>query len=482
MPLIFRSFYARLSLIFLVLILALGAGSLVIAFTAAGHLFDEVEQLLNREYAGSIAAELQPLVTSGFSPEAVGGAIHYMMVLNPMVEIYLVDGTGAILAYFTHPEESLVRKAIDPEPLRRFVAAEGHLAIPGDDPRTAGRQKPFSAAPLVMGGKPGFVYVILRGQGYDRSLLMLRNSYFLRSGLGTFLFALAATVLAGLALFFLLTRRLRLLGQGVRAFEQGDLAVRIPVTGEDEIGALGRAFNDMASSVQEGMESLRRSEQLRRELVADISHDLRSPLTSVRGHLETALLREDKVSPEDRRRFLGAALGSVEGLQRLVEELFELARLEARQTGAVKEPFPLAELVQDTALKLKPQAEEARIRLLLSLPEDLPPVNGDIGLLERLLTNLLENALAHTPPEGRVTVSLASGGQELVLTVEDTGPGIPPEDLPRIFDRFYRADRSRAGAGLGLAIVREIVGLHGGTITAGNRPGGGALFRVNLPL
>lgn len=483
---LFRSFYARLSVIFFLLIFALGAGSLVIAFTAAGHLFDEVEQLLNSEYSSSIAGELQPLVAGGFSREKIQDAIHYMMVLNPMVEIYLVGGDGAILAYFTHPEETITRWSIDLAPVKEFIAQAGRVAVLGDDPRTAARRKPFSAAPLRMGSDVGYVYVILRGQSYDRSLKSLRSSYYLRTGLSTFLFALLATLLVGLSLFFLLTQRLRQLSSAVRAFERGELDRRLAVRGSDELGALGRAFNDMAASIEAGVEKLKLAEQQRSDLIAGISHDLRSPLTSIRGHLETILLKGKKLTEEEGRGFLETSLKNVDGFQKLVEELFELAKLETRQVRPARERFQMAELAQDVVLKLKGRADAAGIDLVLEAPRELPLLAADIGMIERLLTNLIENALSHTPGGGRVELALARGDRMMHITVSDSGSGIAAADLPHIFERFYRADKSRGrgspGSGLGLAIAREIAELHGGTIEAGNRPEGGAVFTVGLPL
>jgi len=483
---IFRSFYAKLSLIFLFLILALGVGSLAIAFSAAEHLFDEVEQLLNREYARSIALELQPLVEDEFSEKKIKEAIHYMMVLNPMVEIYLLDGEGSILAYFTHPEERLIRKIIDPVPLRAFITSGGRSPVLGDDPRTDSRKKPFSAATLLMGREEGYVYVILRGQSYDRSLEMLRSSYFLRSGLSTFFFALLATLIAGLSLFFVLTRRLTRLSNAVRAFERGEFDFRADTGGKDELGALGRAFNEMAASIESGVEKLHQAEQQRSDLIANISHDLRSPLTSIRGNLETILLKDLDLSDNERRDFLETTLKNVSSFQKLVEELFELAKLESIQVMPESEPFQFAELVQDVVLKLKPRAEDSHIRVSINHPGELPPVRGDIRMMERVITNLMENALSHTPRGGQVLISIILENDRLLMNLTDTGPGIEAEDLPHIFERFYRADKSRnrgaPGTGLGLAIVREIIVLHGGSIQAESPADSGAVFRISLPL
>jgi len=483
---IFDSFYSKLSLIFLFLILLLGAGSLFIAFNAAGHLFDEVEQLLNREYAASIAIELQPIVERGFSADEVGEAIHYMMVLNPIVEIYLINDTGKIMAFFTGPGDEVLRERIDLIPLLDFINSDGREPVLGDDPRTADKVKPFSAAPLQMGNDEGYVYVILRGQSYDRSLEMLRNSYYLQTGLSTFFFALLATLIAGLSLFFFLTRRLRHLGSAVKAFEMGDYNYRINIGGRDELSKLGGAFNEMAASIDNGVNKLHEAEQQRSDLITNISHDLRSPLTSIRGHLETILLKDSKMTDVERREFLKISLKNVSSFQRLVEELFELAKLESHQVKRENEPFQMAELAQDVFLKLKPQAEKMEIKLNFETENGLPAYNGDIGMMERVLTNILENALSHTPEKGSVIISLNEENRKIEIDIKDTGHGISPDDLPHIFERFYRADKSRdrrsPGTGLGLAIAREIVELHEGEIKASSKEGQGASFKITLPL
>ncbi|MBI9102751.1 MAG: HAMP domain-containing histidine kinase [Spirochaetales bacterium] len=486
MLMIFRSFYAKLSLIFLFLILILGGVTLFITFSAAGHLFDEVEQLLNREYAASIALEIQPLVEEGFFEELIKDAIHYMMVLNPMVEIYLIDSTGEILAYFTHPAESLNRLSIDLSPIRTFVESSGLEPVLGDDPRSSQDKKPFSAAPLRMGNSSGYVYVILRGQSYDKSLEMLRNSYYIKTGFRTFLLAFIIALAVGLSLFFLITRRLRYLHTAVKTFQIGEYNHRVDLGGSDELGDLGRAFNEMAFSIEAGVEKLREAEQQRSDLITNISHDLRSPLTSVRGHLETVLLKDDKISPEERRNFLETSLKSVSSFQKLVEELFELVKLETSQVRPGIEPFQIAELAQDVVLKLKPRAVNSGVSLIIEQPGNLPVFHGDIGLIERLLSNLLENAVTHTPSGGMVKITVEVQDEVIKIVVSDTGSGISSEDLPHIFERFYRGDKSRdrgvPGTGLGLAIAREIVGLHKGSIEVQSPADSGAVFTIYLPM
>jgi signal transduction histidine kinase len=225
---------------------------------------------------------------------------------------------------------------------------------------------------------------------------------------------------------------------------------------------------------------------MRRELFGNISHDLRSPLASIQGYLETMLMKEGRITAEERRRYLDVSLRNAASLQRLVEQLFELAKLDARQVQLQPEPLQIAELAQDVALKLAPAAEQVGVSLSVDRAEDLPLVSCDVATMERVLTNLMENALHFTPAGGSVSVHLAREADAVRVTVADTGAGITADDLPRVFDRFYRADKSRdkstGGAGLGLAIAREIIELHGGAITVESSPGNGARFSFALSI
>ncbi len=239
-----------------------------------------------------------------------------------------------------------------------------------------------------------------------------------------------------------------------------------------------------AVAVVRDVTDLRRSERLRRELVANVSHELRTPLTSIKGFVETLLagaLRDEQHS----RRFLEIIEAETNRLTKLVDDLLELSRLEAKGVTFRLQPVDLGELCARVASRHQPRAEAAGVRLEWQVEPGLVVV-ADPDRVEQVLTNLLDNALKFTPEGGRIHVSVREDGQEACVAVQDTGRGIPPDDLPHVFERFYRADRSRTrssgGSGLGLAIAKHLVEMQGGRISATSHPGHGSVFAFWLPL
>jgi signal transduction histidine kinase len=260
----------------------------------------------------------------------------------------------------------------------------------------------------------------------------------------------------------------------VRRMEAGDLSQRVEITSQDEIGELARAFNAMASRLE-------RLEELRRNMVSDVAHELRTPLTNIRGYLEA--LQDGVVEPET--QVVDSLYEEAMLLNRLVDDLQELSLAEAGQLRLDRQKMDLAPVVTRALEVFRPQAETAGLALRLDLPEALPPVDIDPQRVGQVLRNLLCNALAHTPSGGEIAVVVRPLGAQIQVEVCDTGAGIAAEDLPYVFERFYRADRSRArasgGAGLGLAIARQLVQAHGGQIEVDSAPGQGTCFSFTLP-
>ena len=460
-----KTFYGKLSLIFLFLLILLGSAQIFITIQSSLRFMSETDQKLNLPLAPNMAAELRSFLKDSLSLPVIEDKIHYMMVMNPKVEIYLLNSHGKILAFFADPKKKLKKEFIDLDPVRRFFQSSQNELILGDDPRYPGKQKPFSVAPLSIGKDlDGFLYIILGGEQYESAAGMLRESFIIKTTIIGLMLSILVTGFVGLSLFFFLTRRLRSMRDVVRRFEQGDLALRIASPSADEIGQLGQSFNVMADTIARNMEELKQTDLLRRELIANVSHDLRSPLASIQGYMETVLMKADQLDPKEREKYLNIILNNTVMLSQLVEELFELSKLDARQVESKLETFSIAELMQDVVLKYRPQAEQAGVHLESIVPSKSIVVKADIGLIERAVSNLIENAIKYTPDKGVVKVGLTEGSGRAYISISDTGSGISEQDLPRVFERYYRGGKNQTrkpgGSGLGLAISKKIIELH----------------------
>lgn len=487
-----KTLYGKLAAVLLGLLCLIGVLYILLTLFTTRMYFQEVCQKLNRTLAEHLVSEKILIQEGQVNEEALKELFHMLMVINPSIEIYLLDRKGSILA-FSAPPGKVKRQEVSLEPLNRFLSGAVNFPILGDDPRDLNRKKVFSAAPISVDNQvEGYLYVILGGEEYDSVVQMLQGSYILRLSswvaAGSLLFAL----LTGLLVFNLLTRRLRRLTTVMEAFQRGDFSEHISSSHRynaypgDEIDRLGATFNRMADRIIQQVKKLKQTDTLRRELVANVSHDLRTPLASLQGYLETLLLKEGKLTPQEQRNYLEIATKHSERLGKLVSELFELAKLDSQEIQLHREPFSLGELVQDVAQKFQLVAEQKKIKLQTDFRADLPFVLADIGLIERVLENLIENAIRYTPEGGTVTVALIHRDNVITIEVTDTGCGIPQEDLPYIFDRFYRVEKNHPersrGAGLGLAIAKRTLELHGSPIEAKSTISVGTAFTFRLPI
>ena len=305
--------------------------------------------------------------------------------------------------------------------------------------------------------------------------------------LGPAMAVIAATVLAvGTALIALVVfgpvrRRLRGVQGATERLGAGDLSARAPEHGGDEVAALARSFNQMADELAARARALEASDRTRRQLMADVSHELMTPLTAMRGYVETLTMPELQLDPQTRQRYMGIITDETHRLEQIIGDLLDLARLEGGMMLR-RERADVEQLFERVAARHERETTNRRITLMRHVDAAAKSIVGDADRLEQALQNLAANALRHTPDMGQIRLTAERQGREVVLTVHDNGPGIPPEHLPLIFDRFYKADLSRkaaGGSGLGLSIVKAIVELHGGTISVRND--NGAVFEVRLP-
>lgn len=289
---------------------------------------------------------------------------------------------------------------------------------------------------------------------------------------------------AGLLLFRGMARRLSHLEDRVRRVAEGDLAARVADGGTDELGRLGAAFNGMAARLEESREKLTEADQQRRRFLADVTHDLATPLTTIRGYAETLLDPAVAKSREETERYLRFIQEEAVRMDSLVADLLDLARVEAAGIPLSREPVDLAGLADAVIRRMRPSFAEAGLDLTGPTQEQRVPTIVDRARIEQLLSNLLGNALRYVQAGGMVSVRIESNPEATDLVVEDDGPGFAPGDLPHVFERFYRGNPARpsGGTGLGLAIVRGIARAHGGDATAENRPERGARIVVRLPV
>lgn len=478
----------RLSLVFALLLLVCSGTSAWLQLRSSRMHALEVVQGLSRDLAASIARDGQLTDANGLMPGAVRDLFSRLMVVNPSVEVYLLEPDGRIAGHAA-PEGRVQRDRVDLAPLRRLLDG-APLPILGDDPRSANGRKVFSAAPLQVNGRDvGFVYVVLLGEAHD--MLAARGSA--HAVLNTALWSIALVALlclaAGLTAFTWITRPLRRLTETVRRFDIHGAPPELPPAapderGErgDEIAMLAGAYRQMVGRIGEQWRALTRQDQERRELIAIVSHDLRTPLSAMHGYLETLLLKDATLEAAERRRYLQIAIDQSRKVGELAASLFELARLEYGFVQPVPETFSLVDLVQDVFQKFELRAEARQVALQAVFPPRLPPVRADLGLIERVLGNLLDNALRHTPEGGRIEVTLGPAHDALDVTVADSGPGIAPELRDGLFQRPFTVGGARRGGGLGLRIVHRILELHGRTIALVDRPGLGACFGFSLPV
>ncbi|MEM9822209.1 MAG: HAMP domain-containing sensor histidine kinase [Bacteroidota bacterium] len=474
----------RISFVLLLLLILLGVGYVSLtAFTAQMYLH-EVNQKLHRDLAAHTVQEVKPQIKEVIDTSKIQEIMHSMMVINPSVEVYLLDTVGNIITYVA-PYKKVVREKVDLTPVRQFIANADDPIIMGDDPRNFECQKVFSAAPILENDRlNGYVYIILASEEQQSVWAALRNSYMLKLGANASFVALLGALAIGLLAIWLLTRNLRKIIATVRRFKDGDYQARIPEPEKGNLNVLSLTFNEMADQINSNIEKIQSVEKLRRELIANVSHDLRTPLAIMQGYIETMIMKENDLNHDERRRYLNIVLNSSEKLSKLIGQLFEYSKLEAREITPKKEPFLIAELAQDVVVKYEVLAKEKNIELALDAPQKVPLVFADVALVERVIQNLVDNALKFTPKGGKVSIQLSPKEDEVVVSISDTGPGIPQKDQEFIFERFHQANKIKeksSGAGLGLAIAKKILDIHNSTIKVISRPNEGASFVFDLP-
>ncbi len=481
--------WQRLSLLFVALLLACFGAAAWLQMGQSIRQSQQVEQRLLHRLADHIAAETRGMGDMRMDDARLAAIVQRLHTTNPGIEVYVLDADGRIEN--RQPSAApLQRAAVDLMPIRAFLAGEPPPIL-GDDPLGAGKRKVFSVAPYTReGNASGYLYAVLQGAAFDSVARPASRDAALQIALWSVGLVAPLGVLAGVAAFRLVTRPLSELTRDVEKLEQqgradddhahtiGTAATTAGV--RDEIVILRGAFERLVATNARQWSRLSQQDQQRRELVAGISHDLRTPLASLHGYLETLLLKSAQLSMEERDHFLRTALSQSDRVGRLAQDLLELARLELGAVRPAIERFSIVELTLDVVQKLALAAQARGQRLLPSFPPDVADVAADIGMIERVLTNLLDNAIRHTPVGGVIRIGLAPHGERVRVEIEDNGPGFAPEVRAQLFAPGDDVPLPTHGGGLGLLIVRQIMRLHGGDLVLEDRPGAGTVLAFSL--
>lgn len=488
-----KHLHYRLSAGMLAIMLIVGIAFHAIDRYSVRMYYDELSQRLNASLAMYVAGSA-PLIENGaVNRAALTELAERAMVINPTAEIYLLDAEGRILGHALAPG-AVETDHVDMRPVNALLSASQSLPIRGTDPANPGIRKVFSAYPVsdaAAGERPaGYVYVVLGGSQFAAVAEAVAGSDRQRMVAAGIVLLVLAGFVAGALLFSLLTRRLRNLTAEVTEFTTSGFAPDSTVANatrrRDELDTLRNACHTMAETITSQLASLEENDRLRRELVTNISHDLRTPLTTMQGYIETLIIKNDSLDDTTRRQYLGIARRHASHLGRLVHDLFELAMLDASRVNPVFEEFSLVELIHDVVQEFELEASEDSVSLEVERPDRDISVCADIRLIQRVLENLMANAIRHTPSGGSISIAVRPARGAVGVSVTDTGPGIPAEDLPHIFDRYYQGCRDASGnngsTGLGLAIARRILELHGSEIRVVSQEQQGARFDFELPL
>lgn len=488
----------KLAIALIAIVIASGIAMLISTQYWMNRYHEESNQKLNASIAMYINDEYQLLSgqENTVNLTAIKQLSRQAMIINPMVETYLLDRTGRVIAH-SQPDENILNTVIGLEPIEQFIAGNQGLPIYAQDPKSPDKLKVFSASELRIDGElQGYLYVVLGSSEHENIAALASKSH--SGGMMIVSIALVSlmAILTGILVFRMILSRLHQLTHEICSFTQEHSNHKTSCDKEimasqssDEIRLLTTTFKDMSEEIRSQFQLLKESDQTRRELISNVSHDLRTPLASIQGYLETLIIKGKNLSEREQQQYLDTAMNSSKRLNNLVGELFELSKLESPTTLPNIETFSLTELIYDTMQEFELELKHKGISWQLKSPLKNIAVTADISLIQRVFENLVRNAIAYTPMNGNITFETEQDAlrpyQPIKVRIIDTGAGIDQEDLPHIFNRFYaNADKSRKGTdsnGLGLAIVKRILDLHNSTIRVESKPNRGTKFEFELP-
>ncbi len=452
----------------------------------------QAEQKLHLQLADHLAHD-NPLLQDGvYDKAALENLFHTLMLLGPAFEFYFLDPAGNIITYSADADK-IKRKKVELAPLVNLISNPAAVPVFGDDPRHANKKKIFSASPIYRGDNlQGYLYVIIGGEIYDSIFSQVKNDKRLQQYSTLFIGALLLLLLILLAIFRYFTAPIKQLANDMQAikavkFDQSKVSLSSWKNHQsNEVHMLGDNFNAMVKQINQQFSLLTENDRIRRELLAHLSHDLRTPLATMQGYIETMVIKGKELTEIEQAEFLSTAQRNGMQLKRLIDQIFELAHLDDGQVTVNLETFAIGELLHDIIAKFSLKAKEKQITLSLQPEQCGFIVYSDIAKLERIITNLIENAIRHTDSQGEIGIIVSQLSDKIKIAVTDNGSGISKEDIAYIFDARYRASNavedSTPHTGLGLAISQKLSKILNSELFVDSKLGQGSSFSMSLQL
>ncbi|MEO6670562.1 MAG: HAMP domain-containing sensor histidine kinase [Ferruginibacter sp.] len=461
--------FRRFALLIFCITTLMGVLFTIITYLATNYYHQASTELLNKDVAAHIAKFTSPFTSGGISREKANDVFQNAMVLSPASEVYFLDTTGKVI-YFHAPEAEIKAWHIGLEGIKNYIDTKGEKYIRGMDPKDPGNKKIFSAAVVQDGNrKLGYIYVILDSRKAENIMELLFGSHVMRLVIQAFVIIILLSLIFSLLYVRRISKNFQSMIGVLEKFEAGNYSARFDDRINDELQPVTHAFNKMASLLSNTIEQLTRSEQERKNFIAGISHDLRTPLSIARGYVETLMLGSSasQNQPEQQQR-LQLIHSKVLQIENMVAQLFELSKMEAVAFTTNKEPFVLSEIVQESVDGFQAKAIEKNITLNCIRSSEHVWIKADVAMFERVIQNLVENAIKNTEEPGCVTVSITAENGSVVFKVENDGEKLSLPLLEWANDSKETTERIKPSqnAGLGLFIVQKILQLHNSQLQA----------------
>jgi signal transduction histidine kinase len=457
--------FRRIGVLIFAIVSALSILFIVVTYMATTDYYQSSTQILNKEVAAHIAKFSSPYGPGGIDKRKADSVFYNAMIISPNVEVYFLDTTGKVLYY--HAADSLIKvRQVPLENVRQYLKTPT-TQITDVDPKDPDHPKIFSAAEVWNGKQMiGYIYVILVSKEYRNVADVVFRSKAGGLAIKVFIIVILTTLIFSLLYTSRLQGRFNRVIAVLNRFKDGDLNVRFDADTKDEFFPISEAFNKMASMLEANFNQQRELENDRRNFLVNISHDLRTPLAVARGYAETLLIQKGETSSLEGKH-LELVNSKIQMVEKLVLQLFELSKMESVNFVPVKEPFIFSEILQEVIAGAELQARQKNITIHCLNCEDPAYIKADAGMMERVVQNLLENAVKYTDLNGSISITLSQEKNQLLVGITNNGPQLPPELIEWINTEGDVLAKRPAQTGLGMALVKQILKLHDFSIAAG---------------